>query len=376
MNNGNERMRDDRMPDDGRDNDYLWDRSGPVDLEVARLERLLRGHAHADAPRRARNVVPTKPASRIRRSGWRIAFSAAAVLAICALGVSTWFKQRLHWDAGEPWQVLAQQGDVRIDGRSQQASELTLDGTLETGANAMTRLRAAGIGEVAVGAGSRVRLVETRTGHHRVQLEQGSLWARVWAPPGQFGVGVAGADVIDLGCEFLLKVDADGNGSLSVLSGWVQVDNLRREVLVPQGTRVRVNGDGAAGTPQAFSASPAFVAALEAIDARNGAVDANGEEVQRLIAESRQQDAISLLVLLRDYPQLAEGPMFERVAQLLPTKAPATRDAWRSDRMAVLNSWWDALPYPRVKRWWTQWPDAFSSRGGKMAHWLRTQGNG
>ena len=366
---------DERMREEGMDNDYLWDRTGPVDLEVARLERLLRGHAHADVARRARVATPPKPVVRVRRRGWRIAFAAAAMLAVCAIGAGAWFQHRLHWEAGEPWRVLAQQGDVRIDGRSQQASTLTLDGTLETGTNAMTRLRAAGIGEVAIGAGSRVRLVETRTGRHRVQLEQGSLWARVWAPPGQFGVGVAGAEVIDLGCEFLLKVDADGNGSMSVLSGWVQVDNLRREVLVPQGTRVRVNGDGAAGTPHAFSASPAFVAALEAIDARNGTVDADGEDIRRLIAESRQQDAISLLVLLRDYPQLAEGPMFERLAILLPTPL-ATRDAWRGDRMAVLNTWWDALPYPRVKRWWTQWPDALPSRSAKMAHWLSTQGNG
>lgn len=365
---------DERMRTDGMDDDYLWDRSGPVDTEVARLESLLQGHAHAGATRSARVARPTKPPMRARRR-WRVALAAAAMLAVCAIGMRAWFEQRLHWEAGEPWQVLAQQGDVRIDGRSQQASMLKLDGTLETGANAMTRLRAAGIGEVAVGAGSRVRLVETRTGRHRVQLEQGSLWARVWAPPGQFGVGVTGADVIDLGCEFLLKVDADGNGSLSVLSGWVQVDNLRREVLVPQGTRVRVNGDGAAGTPHAFSASPAFVVALEAIDARNGAVDANGEEVRRLIAASRQQDAISLLVLLRDYPQLAEGPMFERLASLLPTPL-ATRAAWRNDRMAVLNAWWDALPYPRVKRWWTQWPDALPSRSAKVAHWLTTQGNG
>ena len=366
---------DERMREEGMDNDYLWDRTGPVDLEVARLERLLRGHAHADVARRARVATPPKPVVRVRHRGWRIAFAAAAMLAVCAIGVSAWFQHRLHWEAGEPWRVLAQQGDVRIDGRSQQASTLTLDGTLETGTNAMTRLRAAGIGEVAIGAGSRVRLVETRTGRHRVQLEQGSLWARVWAPPGQFGVGVAGADVIDLGCEFLLKVDADGIGSLSVLSGWVQVDNLRREVLVPQGTRVRVNGDGAAGTPHAFSASPAFVVALEAIDARNGAVDPQGDEVRRLIAESRPQDAISLLVLLRDYPQLAQGPMFERLTILLPSPL-ATRDAWRADRMAVLNTWWDALPYPRVKRWWTQWPDALPSRGAKMAHWLTTQGNG
>jgi hypothetical protein len=357
------------------DNDYLWDRSGPVDLEVARLERLLRAHAYADAPRRARVDVPAKPATRARRRRWNAVFAAAAVLAVCAIGTRAWFQQRLQWHAGEPWQVIAQQGDVRIDGRAQQARALALDGTLETGANAMTRLRAAGIGEVAIGQGSRLRLVETRTGRHRVQLEQGSLWARVWAPPGQFGVGVAGADVIDLGCEFLLKVDADGNGSLSVLSGWVQVDNLRREVLVPQGTRVRVNGDGPAGTPHAFSATPAFVAALDAIDARSGDVDPHGEQVRRLLAASRAQDAISLLALLRDYPRLAEGPMFERLAALLPTPV-ATRDAWSVDRIAVLNAWWDALPYPRVKRWWAQWPDALPARSGKMAQWLQDQGKG
>lgn len=366
---------DERMQGGDMDNDYLWDRSGPVDLEVVRLERLLRGHAHADAPRRTRVDVPVKPVALSRRRRWNVVFAAAAVLAVCAIGTRAWFQQRLQWDAGEPWQVIAQQGDVRIDGRAQQARALAPDGTLETGADAMTRLRAAGIGEVAIGQGSRLRLVETRTGRHRVHLEQGSLWARVWAPPGQFGVGVAGADVIDLGCEFLLKVDADGNGSLSVLSGWVQVDNLQREVLVPEGTRVRVNGDGAAGTPHAFSAKPAFVTALEAIDARNGDVDPHGEEIRRLLAASRPRDAISLLVLLRDYPRLAEGPLFGRLATMLPTPV-ATRDAWNRDRMAVLNAWWDALPYPRVKRWWTQWPDALPSRSGKMAQWLQGQGNG
>ena len=365
---------DQRRRDDGMGNDYLWDRSGPVDLEVARLERLLRGHAHDfDASRRSPSAVAIVPARARRR--WRAAFAVAAMLAVCALGLRTWVQQRLQWEAGAPWQVVAQQGDVRIDGRKQQALALSLDGTLETGANAMTRLRAAGIGDVAIGQGSRLRLIETRTGRHRVQLQQGSLWARVWAPPGQFGVGVPGAEVIDLGCEFLLKVDADGNGSLSVLSGWVQVDNLHREVLVPQGARVRIRGDGAAGTPYSHSASAAFIGALDAIDALDGAVDADGVEVRRLLAASRPQDAISLLVLLRDYPRLAEGPLFERLAQLLPSPM-ATREHWRDDRMTVLNAWWDALPYPRVKRWWTQWPDALPSRSDKLTNWLRTQGNG
>ena len=98
--------------------------------------------------------------------------------------------------------------------------------------------------------------------------------------------------------------------------------------------------------------------------------------MRRLIAASRPQDAISLLALLRDYPQLGEGPLFERLAHLLPTVPPPTRDVWRRDRMAVLNAWWEALPYPRIKRWWMQWPDALPKRDGKMAYWLRTQGNG
>ena len=360
--------------DEDRRDDYLWDRSGPVDPEIARLERLLRGHAHAQVPRRAARSVPATHARRPRR--WRVAFAAAAVLAVCAIGSQAWYRQRLHWDAGRPWQVVAMQGEVRIDGTARDARALPLDGIIQTGANATTRLRAAGIGEVALGQGSRLRLVETRTGRHRVQLEQGSLWARVWAPPGQFGVDVAGADVIDLGCEFLLKVDAQGNGRLSVLSGWVQVDNLHREVLVPQGASVRLRGDGAAGTPHANGASDAFVAALEAIDAREGAVDADGDEVRRLVAASTSADAISLLSLLRDHPQLAEGPLFERMAQLLPTPQPATRAAWHADREAVLEAWWQALPYPRIKRWWMQWPDALPARGGKMAYWLRTQAGG
>lgn len=357
-----------------RDDDYLWDRSGPVDAEVARLERLLRVHAHdAAAPRR----VPSARSLRSRRPRWRIALAAAAMLALCAIGMHSWYQQRLHWDAGKPWQVVAQQGDVRIDGRRQDArAALAPDGVLETGADATTRLRAAGIGEVALGRDSRLRLVETRSGRHRVQLEHGRLWARVWAPPGQFAVDVAGADVIDMGCEFLLEVDADGNGSLSVLSGWVQVDNLRREVLVPEGTRVRLHGDGAAGTPHAHDAGAEFVAALAAIDARPGMVDADGAEVRRLLAAARPQDAISLLALLRDQPRLAEGPLFDRLAQLLPTAPAPTREAWRADRMAVLNAWWDALPYPRVKRWWLQWPDALPARNGKVAHWLRAQDGG
>ena len=41
---------------------------------------------------------------------------------------------------------------------------------------------------------------------------------------------------------------------------------------------------------------------------------------------------------------------------------PLLRATW--ERLATvmapgaLDPWWNALPYPRAKRWWLQWPDA------------------
>jgi len=359
----------------GHDDDYLWERKGAADPEVARLERLLGAYAHADAPRRAR-YARSAGAGRRPRHRWRIGLAAAAVLAACTFGLSLWYQQRLQWEAGRPWRIVSQQGDVRIDGREADArASLGLDDLLETGAGTVARLRAAGIGEIAIGEESRLRLVETRTGRHRVRLQQGSLWARVWAPPGQFGVGVPGADVFDLGCEFLLQIDAQGNGSLDVRSGWVQIETRRREVLVPQGARVHLHADGDAGTPHATDASAAFVAALDAIDARDGDVDVDGDEVRRLISASRPRDAIALLSLLQAYPQLGEGPLFERMVQVLPD-VPASRTAWNADRDAQLNAWRHALPYPRIKRWWMQWPDAFPGGSGKLEAWLRGSARG
>lgn len=353
--------------------DYLWDRSGPADVGVARLERLLGSYGHCDAPRRAAAIA--KPRAARPRRTWRIALAAAAVVAVCAIATTTWYRQRLHWEDGRPWQVVAQ-GAVRIDGSridgrgTNRRAQLAVDGVIETGHGAVARMRTAGIGEIVLGAGSRLRLVETRTGRHRVQLQEGRLRARVWAPPGQFGVGVHGMDVLDLGCAFQVDVDARGNGSLTVLSGWVQVDNVSREVLVPEGTRVRLHGTRFAGTPHDVRASAAFVAALDAIDARDGRVAADSPEVQHLLSLARPSDAISLLSLLQAYPWLADGPLFQRMARLFP-QVPASRARWADDRQAVLDAWRLALPYPRIKQWWTQWPDALPLRERGADAWLR-----
>lgn len=339
------------------DNDYLWSKRGE-DAEIERLERMLAPFAHA--PATASRLQSPRPGQRaiVRRGRRRVLVFAVAASVLMTLLLWGGLQWRLAWPADAAWQLQAVAGDVRLDGRPLQHDErLAVGGELRTGRDGGVHLKVARIGEARLGAASQLRLMQTRTGTHRLQLVQGRLWARVWAPPQQFGVQAAGFEVLDLGCEFVIESDAHGNGHLRVRNGWVLVDAAGDEVLVPQGARVDLAAGRAPGTPYDEGASPAFVAALRVIDATDAPISADGVEIARLLAAARREDAISLLSLLARRPALAEGPLYDHLRQALPQARAIRRDAIAADPVHALEPWWQALPYPRVKRWWLHWPD-------------------
>jgi hypothetical protein len=286
-----------------------------------------------------------------------------AVLATLALGLQAWYAYRLQWPAAQPWRITAAEGAVTMAGEPVAAHAALAPGNvLETGAGASVRLRVARIGEMLLGEDSRFALVETGDGRHRTRLQRGRLWARIWAPPGAFGVSTPAGEVFDLGCEFVLQANEDGSGALTVRSGWVQIESAWREVLVPEGARLEFGARGEPGIPYDLGASPAFVAALQDLHAQGRRAEPDGAAVHALLAASRPQDAISLLYLLQFHPPLAGGPVYDRMVEIMPPEARVSRDDLRLRGAAALSPWWNALPYPRIKRWWLQWPDAFSSR--------------
>lgn len=335
------------------DDDYLYDARGAIDPDVARLEALLGRYAH----RGTRPLQPTRALPRRRRSRWPAAIAAMLLLGVG--GLYTWSQYRLHWPERRPWAVASQAGEVRIDGKPLAAGAVLAPGAeLRTGADGAVLVDVARIGRLALGPDARIRLDATGAGRHRVEWLGGRLWARVWAPPGQFGVGIAGVEVLDLGCEFVVDGAADGDAHLTVRSGWVQVDAGGVDVLVPEGATVTLPHDAAPGTPHALDASAGFVAALRSIDARGGAVAPDGDEVRALLAMARPRDAISLVSLLQRHPPLARGVLFDAIPVLLPEADMVSREAVLARAPDALEPWWQALPYPRMKRWWLHWRDA------------------
>lgn len=327
--------------------DPLWDPDLPGDAVLKQLESALGSLRHAPGTDIAWPRVPETVQVRRRYLAIR---AIAAVFAICVIGAASWLPWRLMWADGKPWQ---------IEGSSGAAGKLlTVGQIVETPAAQSMQIRIARIGNMELMPGSRIQLLETRKGHHRIELLDGRLHARVWAPPGYFGISSGSSETIDLGCEFDMSRSATGEGSISVTSGWVMHRVNGQETLVPEGFTLAFNAMRS-GIPMSDLTNADVRAAINQLDLElsQGKRD-TGIEFS-LASMATRSDRFALLTLLTRYPALASGPLYPALAGMFDTAAvdPNHRKAWMNGSVHAKNVWWEKVPRP-PKAWWLNWKDA------------------
>lgn len=332
--------------------EYLWDRSGPPDPEVARLEQML-GRLRSTPPvPEVSTIVRLKhtPEHKTYFGARFVAPALAAAAAIVLMVGLTWQTA----DAPRSWQVASLSGTPRIGSTTLVGGgRFAVGQTLVTDGDSSARVEVSTIGEVTIGANSRVRLVETRDTHHRLALDRGSLHAIISAPPGQFVVDTPSATATDLGCVYTLRVDEDGSGMLSVGAGWVAFEENGRESFVPAGASSRMDAVNGPGTPSYDDAEAGFHEALDRVD--TGRDEAQRREALRGVLErARERDAMTLWHLIPRVPDADRGIVVDALARRVAMPTSVSRDAvLRLDR-AALDAWWNALGLLDTT-WWRMW---------------------
>jgi hypothetical protein len=339
--------------------DYLWDGTGEPDPELRQLEERLRPLRGVPPPPDWSKSAPRRPAR------WRfLALAAAAALAL-ALGASVLRRpsERGGWDLR--W----------LEGDSWSASRVVREDKLAAGQWIETRAARARlsvgpggdeIGEVQLEPRTRVGLVDPGRDSHRLSLSRGVMHATIWAPPGNFVVDTPSAVAVDMGCRYTLEVDDEGAGLLRVEAGWVGFEHRGLQSLVPAGALCATRTGIGPGTPSFETASPAFTEALAAIDFGPQG-DARRAALDRVLAEARERDALSLWHLLTRVEGDDRGRVFDRLQALVPAPAGVTRDGILRGERAMRERWWDALGLGSSEFWrmWTgSWSDPTPKRAG------------
>ena len=325
--------------------DYLWEKSGKPDPEIERLERLLSrfaqpsGRSERDFGRVRLQADVNRPAKAGRYLGLALL---AASLAIVVGGVT--FARRFR-PAASGWQVTM----------ADRQSTLSVGHWLETGKNERATFSVANIGQVTVEPNTRLRLLNTRAGEHRLALARGTLRATIWAPPNQFFVETPSTLAVDLGCAYTLSVDDEGGGLVSVLVGWVGFKWRDRESFIPAGSSCPTRPRIGPGTPYNDRVSPAYREALATIDFTPASPGASNA-LTRVLDESTERDEVTLWHLLTRVPRLERDRVFDRLSMFAAPPAGVTREGIRDGNKQMLDAWWDAFGLGSTSLWrtWSQ----------------------
>ncbi len=331
---------DQKPPDDS----YLWDGTGPPDPEVVRLERALGVLRHTgSAP-----VLPARPGVQATR-GIHLRPWLAAAAAVILMVTAGWFAATF---ASSSWGVSSVTGIPSVDGRAVSGkTRLGRGEWLVTDAAARARIAVGRIGSVDVEPNTRVQLLASGGREHRLALDQGTIHARIWAPPKFFYVNTEAAVAVDLGCAYTLHVDAGGQGLLRVTHGWVGFERDGRETYVPEGAVCVTRADRGPGTPRYEDAPSGYGQALMLLDFGAAGDPGRAAALELVLSTARRRDAMTLWHLLTRVSGEERNRVYDRLAALVPPPAGVTREAILNGNAAGLNQWWDALGVD-VSTWW------------------------
>lgn len=314
--------------------DYLWDKSGEPDADVARLEQVLGKLRWSGTPL---NFARAKPAQWWQQRRW---WAIAAVLMI-GIGV-TLVARRIQRAAGPvtSWQLSIAGG---------KADAVRAGQVIETAGKARGKMESEFVGEVDIEPNSRLRLLRARGDEQRMALDHGTIHALIWAPPTRFVVDTPSARTIDLGCQYTLHVSKDGAGFLTVETGWVAFQWQNIESFIPAGAACTTRPGHGPGTPRFLDAPAALTQALAQFDATG-----SSEALNRSLAAARPRDALTLWHLLQRTQGAERAQVFSRFAALVNLPPTVTREAILSGNRQSMDAAWNALQLGDTS-WWREW---------------------
>ena len=345
---------------------YLWDGAGEPDPEVQRLEKSLAVFRHRSEAPTFPIILPAAETKSFLalQNLWPRRF--AAVAAMAAFTIASLFLVMRPVPPGLPrpgWEVTQLEGAPLVGKHSIQVTgaraRLEVGELLVTNSTSSATVTVAEIGEIQVDPGTRVRLLQTMRDRKRISLEEGTIHAAIWAPPGEFVVDTPSATAVDLGCAYTLHVAPDGSGLLRTTLGWVGFHSNGRDSFIPAGAVCPTHRSLGPGTPYFEDATERFRTALAQLDFGNLTPEFRSATLQIVLSQARKDDALSLWHLLSRTQAEDRAKVFRRFAALVPPPSGVTREGILRLDQKQLDLWWNALDLGDISIWrfWEQTPD-------------------
>lgn len=205
-------------------------------------ERLMEVLQEAAAPLRLQGEVqvPELPERHVVHAagwGWRAWSGAAAAAVLLVAGMLWMVQETIPADSPYAWSEV--DGLVGITKSDVIGSSIPFGEEIEVQEGGQVSFTIGTLGSVDLEAGSRLTVLPPLDpqgdGRFRLALEHGVMEVFVDAPARAFLVQTPWFDVWDLGCQYTIRLDPEGNGSLAVALGAVRCEGDGFAIDIPAG---------------------------------------------------------------------------------------------------------------------------------------------
>ncbi len=146
-----------------------------------------------------------------------------------------------------------------------------------------------------------------------------------------------------------LSVDKNGDGYLSVETGWVAFQFKQRESFIPAGAACHTARRQGPGLPFFEDAGPAFRDAVREYD-----VSGSRTALDTILAQARPRDGLTLWHLLTRVPSDESAMVFNRFSKLVTVPSQVDRTRVLERNREALDLCWNALGLDSAE-WWRDW---------------------
>ncbi len=277
--------------------------------------------------------------------------AAVLLLAFVIYGVNQFLKKDnglnftdsvVEVSGGPKWMVTSVKGSPLLNNLVMKAIDsLSVGSSVTTDDSSKAELYVAGLGSVIIEPNTRVKLVKSVEGEHRIQLDYGSIDADIKATPRTFFVDAGSVTAVDLGCSYKFSIDKSGDGLLYVREGKVSLESAGgRESLVPEGKFCVTKQGFGPGTPFREDSAPELKKALMEFDFGN----CGGQCVNIILKNAKKTDAVTLVNILPRVDEEYKSKVYAKVSAYYPAPKNIPKDSIpHLKKMENVNEWVDEI---------------------------------
>jgi hypothetical protein len=239
------------------------------------------------------------------------------------------------------WHVTKVKGTPVInDGAKSIASfdSLKAGDWIETDDSSKAIITIAGLGQITVEPKSRVKILNSEKGEHKVLLEYGTINTDFSQKSEKFSIETKNSVAWDnnpKGTAYTFSVDNKGDGMILVKNGSVLLESRGKESVVPAGKVCLVQASVGPGTPFSVNASAEFRNALYTYDfAPNGQ-----NTIYNVINTANNSDMISLINLIPRVNDDVKEQIYSKVSGVVAPPTYIMKDSLRYFDCEKLGEW-------------------------------------